>query len=62
MLWKRANMSLVDKVAAAICFAARHEQDRPCRVCDGVRPDQCQMIEQFRTEALAAIHVVRKHK
>lgn len=55
-------MTLVDKVACAICFAARFDQNAACPVCEGVRPEQCAMIEQFRTEALAAIHVVRKHK
>lgn len=55
------NHKKIDRVAAAICFAASYclDENKKCLHCES-KGDSCTMIEQFRIEALAAIGELKK--
>ena len=55
------NQKKIERVARAICFAAGayHSGQRYCLICEKEHSNDCQMVEQFIDEALAAIKAMK---
>jgi len=54
------NPKKIERVAKAICFAARHNQMAKCPVCDASTKDGCILAAQFEIEAVAAIREIER--
>jgi hypothetical protein len=62
-----SNERKINRVALAICYAAGQEHNPDhCSVCEdfntpdkGPNPNRCQLIQQFRREAIAALRAVK---
>jgi len=54
------NAKKIERVAKAICFAARMSQEAKCPICGSAVKEGCTMAVQFEIEAIAAIREVEK--